>query len=236
MPSVTNLHHAPARVKIRGILGERNLAVSEGPRKAALRLPWAALLHRIALPMLLLALGAGCMGGDSAPIERSELKDVVLQPADLPRVFVQFDEGRQVRADQVLGAPGGPTRFGRQDGWQARYRRPGTRMTRGPLVVESKADIFETANGARDELDGDRSALLEGLRVSGEASGLGDESFVATGTQGSGAFAVRFYLVEWRYENAAASLLVNGFEGKLTRQQVVELARKQQWRMEEAAA
>ena len=189
----------------------------------------------VALPALILVLAAGCMGGDTAPIDRSELKDVVLQSADLPRVFVRFDEGRQIRADQVLGAPGGPTRFGRQDGWQARYRRPGSRMTRGPLVIESKADIFESADGARDELEGDRSALPEGLRVSGEAPDLGDESFVATGTQGSGPFAVRFYLVEWRYENAAASLLVNGFEGKLTRQQAVELARKQQRRMEVAA-
>jgi hypothetical protein len=185
--------------------------------------------------MLLVAIGAGCMGGDSAPIERAELERVVLQPADLPRVFVRFDEGRQSRAEQVLGAPGGPSRFGRVDGWQARYRRPGTRMTRGPLVIESKADLFESADGARDELEADRSALLEGLSVTGEPPDVGDESFVATGTQGSGRFAVRFYLVEWRHENAAASVLVNGFEGKLTRGQAVELARKQQRRLEAAA-
>jgi hypothetical protein len=171
------------------------------------------------------------MGGSSAAIDKSELKGLVLQPEDLPRVFVRFDEGRQARIDQQGGILAEVDRFGRQDGWKARYRRPGSPATKGPLVVESKVDVFGDSDGAEKEFAQERSDLIEGLRPETSAPTLGDESFVATGTQGSGRFAVRFYLVGWRHENAAATVLANGFEGKLTRAQVVALARRQQARL-----
>ena len=188
----------------------------------------------VATLALLAALLAGCMGGDSSPIEADELKSMVLQRADMPG-FVQFDEGRQGTADQPPGARNDPTRFGREGGWKARYRRPGSATSAGPLVVESRADAFGDADGAADELAAHREALAEGLRLTDDRPGLGDESFVATGTQGSGRFAVRFYLVGWRDQNATASVFANGFEGKVTLEQVVELARKQQGRIEDAA-
>jgi hypothetical protein len=171
------------------------------------------------------------MGGSSAAIDKSELKGLVLQSEDLPRAFVRFDEGRQARIDQPGGILAEVDRFGRQDGWKARYRRPGSPATKGPLVVESKVDVFGDSDGAEKELAQERTDLVEGLRLETSAPTLGDESFVATGTQGSGRFAVRFYLVGWRHENAAATVLANGFEGKLTRAQVVALARRQQARL-----
>ncbi len=184
---------------------------------------------------MLLAFAAGCMGGDTVAIDQSELKGLVLQPSDLPRVFTRFDEGRQVRLDQPGGTLADVGRFGRQDGWIARYRRAGTPSTSGPLVIESRSDVFEKADGARGELERMRSNLIEGLHLEETAPGLGDESFVATGTQGSGRFAVRFYLVGWRHENATASVFANGFAGKVTRRDVLELARKQQARLEAAS-
>ncbi len=189
----------------------------------------------LAVLALLLVVGSGCMGGDEAAIERSELKAIVLQPEDLAKAFFRFDEGRQASADQPPGARSDPTRFGREEGWKARYRRAGSPSTKGALVVESRADVFEDSDGARDELEAHRSGLTEGLRVTGEQAELGDESFVATGKQGAGRFAVRFYLVGWRDENATASVLANGFEGKLTLPDALELARKQQVRIEAAA-
>lgn len=175
------------------------------------------------------------MGSDSAAIDPSQLKGLVLQPGDLPPVFERFDEGPQARIDQPGGTLARVGRFGRQGGWKARYRRPGTSATSGPLVIESKADVFEEPDGARDELRRMRSNLIEGLRLVRAEPGLGDDSFVATGTQGSGRFAVRFYLVGWRWRNATASVLANGFEGNLTRADVVELARKQQARLDAAS-
>jgi hypothetical protein len=181
-----------------------------------------------------LAAGSGCMGDDSQAVDKTELKQLVLQREDLPRAFIRFDEGRQTRIDQPGGTLAEVDRFGREDGWKARYRRPGSPSTKGPLVVESKVDLFGDSGGAQKELEAERDDVVEGLRVEDSAPKLGDESFVATGTQGSGRFAVRFYLVGWRHENAAATVLANGFEGKLTRAQVIELARKQQARLEAA--
>ena len=207
----------------------------EGPRIAALPLPSAALRRLPVLLPLLVLLAAGCMGGDSAAIDPSELKGLVLQREDLPPAFMLFDEGRQVRTDQPGGTLADVKRFGRQDGWKARYRRAGSAATRGPLVLESKIDVFGKADGARAELEALRSNLTEGLHLTGGVAQLGDESILATGTQGSGRFAVRFYLVGWRYENATASVFANGFDGKFTREQVVELARKQQGRIAAAS-
>lgn len=184
---------------------------------------------------LAFAVGSGCMGDDAAAIDKSELKGLVLQPGDLPRAFIRFDEGRQARIDQPGDALADVDRFGRQDGWKARYRRPGARSTSGPLVVESKADVFDGSDGARKELQAEQARIAEGLRLEEDAPKVGDESFAATGTQGSGRFKVRFYLVGWRHENATATVLANGFEGKVTRGQVIELARKQQRRLADSS-
>jgi hypothetical protein len=192
-------------------------------------------VRRLATLVPLMALlAAGCMGGEKAAFDRSGLKALVLQQQDLPRAFVRFDEGRQARLDQPGGTLADAERFGRQDGWKARYRRPGSAATTGPLVVESKIDVFEKADGASKELDAMRADLVEGLRLVDGAPALGDESFVATGTQGTGRFAVRFYLVGWRHDNASASVFANGFDRKFTRDQAVELARKQERRIEAA--
>jgi hypothetical protein len=193
-------------------------------------------VRRSALLLALLLLAAGCMGGgDSASIDSSELKGLVLQPSDLPPAFTRFDEGRQARIDQPGGTLADVRRFGREDGWKARYRRAGSPATKGPLVVESKVDVFEDGDGAHDELQARRSNLVEGLRLVQAGVDVGDESFVATGTEGSGRFAVRFYLVGWRHENATASVFANGFDGKLALGQVVDLARKQQGHLEAAS-
>jgi hypothetical protein len=216
------------------ILGESN-GLSKGRFQAALL--YSPAVRRL-LILLLLALAAvsGCMGdGDSAAIDKADLKQLVLQPGDLPRAFIRFDEGRQTRTDQPGGTLADVERFGRQDGWKARYRRPGSPATKGPLVVESKVDVFDDSGGANKELEAERDAIVEGLHVTDPAPKLGDESFLATGTQGSGQFKVRFYLVAWRHANAMASVLANGFEPKLTREQVVALARKQQSRLAAAA-
>jgi hypothetical protein len=95
--------------------------------------------------------------------------------------------------------------------------------------------VFEDGDGAHDELEARRSSLVEGLRLVQAGVDVGDESFVATGTQGSGRFAVRFYLVGWRHENATASVFANGFDGKLALGQVVDLARRQQGHLEAAS-
>jgi hypothetical protein len=177
-------------------------------------------------------------GEDGAMVELNELSALVLQPEDLPAVFDRFDEGRQAMADNPGGSRADPARFGRQDGWKARYRRPGTPRTEGPLVVESRADLFDSSGGAKDELEAARRDLedgeLEWQPI--DEPGLGDESFAATLVQSGGTSGVRFYQVYWREANVTASLSVNGFESRLALAEALELARKQERRISRASS
>jgi hypothetical protein len=195
---------------------------------------------RAALALGLLVLASGCLlgNGDESSITAGELKQLVLQPGDVGKAFQQFDEGRQVMADQPGGSRADPARFGRQDGWKARYRRQGTSRTAGPLVIESRADVFESTDGAKDEFDAaKRDTGAGGLGWQEvDAPELGDDTFAMTLLQGARGSGVRYYLVSWRTDNATASVLVNGFDRGMELGDAVDLARKQARRIETAAS
>ena len=194
--------------------------------------------------MLTLPLGGCVVGDEQKRIEPEALRTLVLQPGDLSDVWVPFNSGRQVRADAPAGARSDPERFGRVDGWIARFRRPGSQATAGPLVIESRADLFESADGATDELAAAKSEVgtAIGSQVPTEPlddPALGEEAFAATILErsgGGGIANVRFYLISWRQENVVARVFVNGFEGKLTLGQALELARAQERRIASAAS
>jgi hypothetical protein len=97
-------------------------------------------------------------------------------------------------------------------------------------VIASLADLFESTEGAKDELE----AIEESGFEPREAPDVGDEARAWESLQG-GAGGVRYYLIAWREENATASLLASGFEGRLTFDEVLALARKQASRMSRAA-
>jgi hypothetical protein len=195
-----------------------------------------------ALFLLALVLGGCVVGDEESSIGRDALPRLVLAAGDLPGHWRLFNSGRQVSADAPPGARSNPQRFGRSDGWIARYRRPGSTETPGPLVIESRADLFASADGAHDELSAARSELgtAVGPRAAAEPLAdpdLGEEAFAATILDprgGAGAADVRFYLVVWRQANVVASIFVNGFEEKLTLQQALDLARAQERRIARA--
>ena len=187
----------------------------------------------------------GCdVGDDAKQIERSAVSKLVLAPGDLSEVWVPFNSGRQVSADAPAGTRSNPQRFGRLDGWIARFRRPGSQKTSGPLVIESRADLFESAGGARDELSTARSEVGRAIGARPAAEPLadpavGEEAFAATILQKSGGGGipdVRFYLISWRHQNVVASIFVNGFERKLTLAQALDLARAQERRIARVGA
>jgi hypothetical protein len=188
-----------------------------------------------ALALLTIAvLISGCsLGGDDdgVSIEKDQLRTLVLQPEDVPSVFSRFDEGRQGIADTPGGSRSDPARFGRVEGWKSRYRRSGGPMTKGPLVIESRADLFESADGAADELDAIEETGLDPL----DEPELGDDARAFQNHQGGSGEGVRYFLIAWREDNVTAALLVSGFEGKLTLENVLELARKQAGRTSRAA-
>ena len=190
----------------------------------------------------LLAL-AGCAGigeDDAGTIEQADLATLVLQPDDLDGSWLLFDEGPQATADAPAGPRGDPNRFGRVGGWKARYRRSGTAATRGPLVVESRADLFDGADGAEDELSAlERDLKADRLLASGdvvEAPTLGDETIAMTLRQGEGSAALRYFLVAWRQDAVTAVVLVNGFDRGTKLSDALALARKQQRRIAAASA
>ena len=188
---------------------------------------------RIAIALAALAV-SGC-AGDSSGLPESALSTVVLQLADLPKPFQQFDEGRQGSAETTGAFRTDPGRFGRVDGWKARYRRPGTASTPGPLVIESRVDLFGDDDGAAKDLEAyrrefeqavqaTRGRLLAPLELGSEAVGI---TFRED--------RVRFFRIGWRHANTTALLFVNGFDQRLELNDVLELARKQQRRLEDAA-
>jgi hypothetical protein len=190
--------------------------------------------------LLLMMVLAGCslLGGDSDEpgIPESKLPALVLQPADLADVFVRFDEGPLAIADAPAGERGDPERFGRIGGWKARYRRPGSPSTSGPLVLESRIDLFESSNGAEREFDTHADELDAQARHPtgaelGEVEMLGDEALVLIQGTEEVRGSVRFYTVLWRDGNATASLVANGFSDRIDVAEVLELARAQQRRI-----
>ncbi len=184
--------------------------------------------------VLLASLLAACAGEakDEQLLTEETLPRVVLQPADLTGSWTRFDEGRQLRADALPGRRGDTARFDRQDGWKARYRRPGSPDTAGPLVIESRADLFADVSGAEEDF----GAAIEDLeRVAApsrpvEVVELGDEArSVESGSSEAGQF--KTVTIVWREQNVVAMLTANGFSGKLASADVVALARKQQQRL-----
>jgi hypothetical protein len=180
---------------------------------------------------------AGCAGGggdgDEQAVPATRMRLVVLQPADLSKAFVRFDEGPVRLADTPPGPRGDPERFGREGGWKARYRRPGSPGTEGPLVVESRIDLFDGEEGAKSEFDAYRDELEREAGGSGrwlDVPRIGDDALAAT--SGSGlANSVRVFRLVWRDGNATASIAANGFEGRLRLADVLKLGRKQQRRI-----
>jgi len=164
-------------------------------------------------------------------IAADQLPNLVLQPADLPS-FSQFGLGALVTADAHAGPRKDPARFGRLGGWIARYRPADTAVRNGPLVVESRADLFPSTSAAKQDLDAyDAEYETTIARSSGKKLGgvaVGDDARAFT-FGGGGDF---FYVVAWRTANSTASVLVEG--SAVTLDDAIALARKQSARMSAA--
>jgi len=184
---------------------------------------------------LVLLVAAGC-GSSAARVTAKQLPTLVLQPGDLPDTFERFDEGAQVSLDRVPGPRFDTARFGRKGGWKARYRRAGTTATPGPLVVESRADVFGSSSDARDDLAAYRDQFAHAVAAQLiRAPSLGDGAVAMTQLR-PGTPGIRFYSIAWRVANVTGSVTANGFDGRLTLAQAVALARAQERHMARAAS
>ncbi len=194
------------------------------------------------LLLALFALGVAACGSSGPKIQETALSRLVLAQGDV-RPLVQFDAGPQVRLDNIAGPRKDPQRFGREGGWKARFRRAGSASTAGPLVVESRADLFSAVSGAKRDLKAYEEDFREQAARAPTTSRflqpprLGDEAVAMTIRQpGIGLASQRFFRIAWREQNATASLLVQGFDGKIGFADALSLARRQERRIQTAAA
>ena len=139
----------------------------------------------------------------------------------------RFDEGRQASADQPEGARADTARFGRIDGWKSRYRRRGGVEIRGPLVIESRADLFKSSGGAEEELN----EVAREQAVEPSDRGIGDEAVVVSTTQAGFPRPLRTFVVYWRTANVVGAITANGFQGRVSEKDALRLARRQQARI-----
>jgi hypothetical protein len=191
-------------------------------------------VRRVVLVVCVVAL-AGCgSSGGKATLTRSELPTTVLQQADVPGSWTQFADEKQARIDTHPGPRQSPTRFGREDGWISRYR--GTEHG-SAVVVESRADVFESVGGAKKDLDAYRDEIKAGVPGSGattkllSAPALGDGSVAGELRQGPSVFIV----LAWRRANETASVTLEGRAATTTLADAVQLARRQDKRLAAAA-
>lgn len=190
-------------------------------------------MRRLLLPVAALAVLCGvsaCGGRATIPVAR--LSSLVLRAADLPRPFSPFFVGRQTSLDATSDVRSDPTRFGRKDGWIARFHRSGSTKTEGPLVVVSRADLFRSASGAKKDLAAYAYEFAHepGAGRSFEPPTIGDQGIGETFVQ-PGPSPVRFVLVAWRYRNVSASVSAEGYGGRIHLADAIRLARLQQRRI-----
>jgi hypothetical protein len=182
--------------------------------------------------IVLAAFAAICCQVPEPRIGADRLPDLVLLPADLPG-FSQFALGPQVAADAHAGPRKDPVRFGRLGGFITRYRPADAAVGSGPLVIESRADLFASTSAAKQDLD----AYSAEYEVTIAASGGKELGNVTVGDEARaftfGGGADFFYVVAWRTANATASVLVEGSAVALD--DALALARKQSVRLTAAA-
>src|SRR5207237_10404077 len=160
-------------------------------------------LHGAALMARAAVLLAGCDSQSAIP--KDKLSTLVLSQKDMPSGFSEFYNGAQVRLDNQGTVRSDASRDGREGGWIARLRRDDSSQTQGPLVIESRADLFKDSGGARSDLDAYRVLFS---RTSGSelktvaVSGLGVEAVGITFYM-LGRRALSFELIDMAYRTAA---------------------------------
>ena len=185
---------------------------------------------RLVLLLCLVALPLGACGGGARTVAAGQLSSLVLGQKDVGRAFASFYDGPQVNLDNAGTVRADPQRYGREGGWIARYHRGGSPSTLGPLVIESRADVFKAAGGAKTDLLAYSDVLKQmpgarALRLAGP--NIGDGSVGVTFVQASSK-PLRFYRIAWRDRNVTASVILEGFDGKLRLDQALALVRKQE--------
>jgi hypothetical protein len=174
---------------------------------------------------------SGC-GKSTHAVRAESASALVLHDDDLAAPFSPFYVGAPTHLDTAGTSRANATRYGRKGGWIARFHRAGSPQTRGPLVVESRADVFGGSDGATRDLAAYRRdfAAVPGDSAVSEVPRVGEETTAWTSLR-AGTLSTRFYRIAWRDRNVTASIVVDGFADKVTLADAVRLARAQELRI-----
>ena len=168
---------------------------------------------------------------------------MVLKRLDLSTAFLPDGAAQVTNADVVAG--GGATdaqlaSWGRIDGYKVAFKIKTNRALAnkliGPIYVVSSANTYNTAAGAHTAWLVQLSALKKtpGIHTA-VGRRVGSESKLFTYTQSAKVSGVTvtylIYVYTWRSGSNTASLICEGFKGRITKQAAVKLARKQQSRI-----
>lgn len=178
--------------------------------------------------------GCGSGGQHSGLLKASELSHLTLQAKDVPPPLQQIDDRKQIPSE-LRGSAG---RHGRSGGWIARFKRSGGPRTKGPLVIESRADTFRDDAGAVADFEAQSRGLRKSAGKAGhtlDAPQVGDRTSALTVLE-PGLRPVRFYSIVWQQDNAVASITVEGWDGKISQRTAWALARRQARRIASAAS
>lgn len=181
---------------------------------------------RAATFLLLSVVLAACSSGPELRFE--DASALVLQPEDVPSPLVSFAEGPSGGSRRVGDAPASGSR-----GWIARYRNPDPAAESGALVIESRAEVLPDADAAENVLSELRQDY-QGKELPSPA--LGESAWAVSFTQPSLGSDLTYTATGWREENVVASLVVQAREGKLSPEEVFELAQIQDNRIRRALA
>jgi hypothetical protein len=192
--------------------------------------PSRALGGIVGLAFVILA--TACDSGST--IATSKLSQLVLTEQDVPG-FTSFFKGSQVRLDNQGTVRADGSRYGREGGWIIRLHPSDSTKTTGSLVIESRADLFKASDGAKSDMAAYRVLFSQ---ISGDhqaiaVAGLGQDAVGITFTQPGGR-TLRFFRIAWRSQNATASITLEGFDGQVSQDDALALARKQEKRIEGA--
>jgi hypothetical protein len=174
---------------------------------------------------------SGCGSSGAKELPERELAKLVVQPGDVPGMG-RFANGREILAEQspVLGRD--PHKFGRQNGWIVRYRR--ARGSNGPLILPSGVETFGKSSGASKFFDevtklNERNAAGSGMKQA-DGDDLGDERRVLS-TKPGRPDSVRFVVTVWRTGRIVGSISASGYSGRMSSDDVVALAKRQDQRL-----
>jgi len=178
-----------------------------------------------------------CGGHTAQPLSDGQLQGLVLQSADLPRTLERFSFEHELRSEQSPVLAGNSSRFGRQKGWVARYRRRGDPRLRGPLTVASTIEMFGRPAGASNYLD---AVEMRDQEVA-STTGLKEVTVPAIGSTSHALESdraphgsIRYVIVTWREGRFVGSVSASGYAELMAVRDVVMLARSQEKRVKGA--